>query len=155
MRDCYLLTNEFVDCLYNLDKGLKTMATKVLYLLAKNPSHPSLNVEKIFDNVYTARLDLNHRIVHQLEADKIRLLYIGTHDNAYRFTQKLHHKKIGVVREPISTYKIVKKKFSKVVKSQKTSRRMLIANIPYLNFTPTGLIKIINKIQKQKARPRH
>jgi len=99
MRDRIILTDSFIGCLDKLDKHIRALALKTFHLLGKNPNHPSLHTEKIYDDMYTARVDINYRVVHQLVADRIRLIYIGKHDDVYRFIDRCRHGTVMQIRE--------------------------------------------------------
>jgi mRNA-degrading endonuclease RelE of RelBE toxin-antitoxin system len=90
--------------LASLDKRIHTKAIKAFDLLRKNMRHPSLNVEKILEDIYTARVTEGYRLVHQLEDDQIRLLFIGQHDDSYRFIKNIQQTPTEVVHEPIEPY---------------------------------------------------
>lgn len=106
MVDRFILTDTFVKSLLDFDKNLKATIVKCVVLLEKDIFHPSLHSEKIWNGIYTVRVNLANRIVHQPAKDKIRLLYVGSHDGAYRFVDNLKKRGVLVVRDEATEYDI-------------------------------------------------
>jgi mRNA-degrading endonuclease RelE of RelBE toxin-antitoxin system len=99
MKDRLILTDSFLKALVDMDKNMRSTVTRVLSLLARNLRYPGLNVEKIWSDIYTARVSKGYRLVHQPVADQIRLLFVGNHDDVYRFIDRYRQGPIMVVRE--------------------------------------------------------
>ncbi len=106
MIDRFILTDTFIKSLIDIDKPLKILVVKCVTLLEKNTFHPSLHSEKIWDGIYTVRVNLANRIVHQAWEDKIRLLYVGSHNEAYRFIDNLKKKKVLVIHDEKIEYNV-------------------------------------------------
>ncbi|OGK42611.1 hypothetical protein A3A74_06270 [Candidatus Roizmanbacteria bacterium RIFCSPLOWO2_01_FULL_35_13] len=60
---------------------------KAIKLLTENPSHPSLNLEKLKgSNIWTVRIDKGNRIyLTWIDKDKVFLLDIGPHDKYRKY----------------------------------------------------------------------
>lgn len=60
---------------------------KVIKLLAKNPQHPSLNLEKLGgSDIYTIRIDKGNRIfLKWIDNQTVILLDIGPHDKYRKY----------------------------------------------------------------------
>ena len=59
---------------------------KSLNLFRVNPTHPSLNIEKISNKVWTVRLDKGNRIFFELvNKDTVLLIDIGKHDKYRKY----------------------------------------------------------------------
>ena len=57
-----------------------------LNLFRVNPTHPSLNIEKISNKVWTVRLDKGNRIFFELvNKDTVLLIDIGKHDKYRKY----------------------------------------------------------------------
>ena len=84
MKDRFLLTDSFIESVSDFDKALKVALWKCLQLLSKNFLHPSLNTEKL-DGIYSSRINIDYRLIHESSGKLFRLLFAGKHDEAYRF----------------------------------------------------------------------
>lgn len=77
-------TDRFERSFQKLQKPLKTKAMKKIALFLENLFHPSLHTEKLEPrkkNIWSFRLDRNHRVIFTFpEADTILFLNIGPHD---------------------------------------------------------------------------
>ncbi|OGS05467.1 MAG: hypothetical protein A3G41_07700 [Elusimicrobia bacterium RIFCSPLOWO2_12_FULL_59_9] len=76
----------FVEAYDALPTFIRKKVEKALLLFEQNPRHPSLHVEKIdfARNIWSARVDLNHRFTFQWISGGIHLRNVGTHQAAYR-----------------------------------------------------------------------
>jgi len=64
---------------------LEKKVEKTLNLLIKNPKYPSLRLHKLsgLGENYSISVDMNIRIIINIEDGKIFLLRIGSHDEVY------------------------------------------------------------------------
>jgi hypothetical protein len=92
MKDRFLMTDTFIESMSDFDKGLKTSLWKCLSLLCKNHLHPSLNTEKL-DGIFSSRINIDYRLIHEPIRDVFRLLFAGKHDEAYRFANAYEQSK--------------------------------------------------------------
>ncbi len=77
-------TQRFRKSVKTLDKKVLKKIQKQFALFFQNPTHPSLNTEKLeprINNIWSFRVDRNHRVIFTYnEPDIILLLNIGPHD---------------------------------------------------------------------------
>jgi plasmid maintenance system killer protein len=99
MKDRFLLTDNFVESISNFDKGLKASLWKCLQLLSKNFLHPSLNTEKL-NGIYSSRINIGYRLIHEPSGKLFRLLFAGKHDDAYRFASNYKKEMEEFLRKP-------------------------------------------------------
>jgi hypothetical protein len=105
MKDRFILTDTFIESVSNFDKGLKSSLWKCLGLLCKNLSHPSLNTEKL-NGVYSSRITIDYRLIHEPSMELFRLLFAGKHEDAYRFANNYTKQIEAIVSEPQISYGI-------------------------------------------------
>lgn len=103
MKDRFILTDTFIESVSNFDKGLKASLWKCLGLLCKNLSHPSLNTEKL-NGVYSSRITIDYRLIHEPSMKVFRLLFAGKHEDAYRFANNYKKQIEAIVSEPEISY---------------------------------------------------
>ena len=90
-KHLFILHDEFVDAAEKLDRKDKAAVFKTLRLLKTNDQHPSLNVEPVKgskEKVWSCRVTLNVRLIFSRIGDLLEILYVGRHDDAYRFGEK-------------------------------------------------------------------
>jgi hypothetical protein len=80
------MTDTFIESMSDFDKGVKASLWKCLSLLCKNHLHPSLNTEKL-NGIFSSRINIDYRLIHEPIRDVFRLLFAGKHDDAYRFAK--------------------------------------------------------------------
>jgi hypothetical protein len=105
MQDRFILTDTFIESVSNFDKGLKASLWKCLGLLCKNLSHPSLSTEKL-NGVYSSRITIDYRLIHEPSMKLFRLLFAGKHEDAYRFANSYKKQIEAIVSEPEFSYRI-------------------------------------------------
>lgn len=74
-------TPTFAKQVDRLSKKLQKIFKKKLEFFMENPSHNSLNVEKIRDPVYSFRVNKSYRVLFRwYEGNTAELIYIASHD---------------------------------------------------------------------------
>jgi hypothetical protein len=66
-------------CYKQLAPDIKTLADKNFALLKADTRHPSLQLKKVADAVYSVRVGLNHRALARERADGLQWFWIGSH----------------------------------------------------------------------------
>jgi mRNA-degrading endonuclease RelE of RelBE toxin-antitoxin system len=85
-----LLSDRFFDAVYGLPKEVSTKVWKALRMLFRNPESHGLNLEHLRDHLYSMRVDLQYRIILHRDDKRVpTLLFVGNHDDAYRFAERL------------------------------------------------------------------
>jgi hypothetical protein len=76
------VTQTFRKPLNELPTSAQEQAAKVYVLWQKDPYHPSLQFKRVSQKqpIYSARVNLNYRVLGLLESDHIYWYWIGTHD---------------------------------------------------------------------------
>ncbi|HEY84358.1 MAG TPA: hypothetical protein G4N96_04485 [Chloroflexi bacterium] len=71
----------------SLDKTTRRRARKAFFLWRQNPFHPSLHFKCINqkENIWSARISLNHRAIGIFEGDTVTWFWAGNHDDYERF----------------------------------------------------------------------
>ena len=85
-------TPRFVKAFESLPAAIKEQARKAFFLFQENPSHPSLNIERIegYPGTWSGRISQKYRWTFHFEADPAtgeRICVhrvIGAHDEVYR-----------------------------------------------------------------------
>lgn len=84
-----LLSIEFREAFFYLDKQIQKRANKQIVIFKNNPFHPSLHTEKLspkWKGVWSFRVDLKYRVVFEfISENSVLFLNIGPHDWIYRF----------------------------------------------------------------------
>jgi Txe/YoeB family toxin of Txe-Axe toxin-antitoxin module len=91
-KHLFIVHDEFVEAAEKLEKNDKVAVFKTLRLLKTNDQHPSLNVEPVKGSkskVWSCRVTQNIRIIFPRIGDLLEILYVGRHDDAYRFGEKV------------------------------------------------------------------
>lgn len=86
-----LYGQKFSDSAASLPKEIRSKLQITIKQLLNNPELPGLHVEKIGqDDLYSARIDDNYRMIFSACNDQniLSLLYVGPHEEAYRFAGK-------------------------------------------------------------------
>ncbi|MBI4669959.1 MAG: hypothetical protein HY747_12420 [Elusimicrobia bacterium] len=80
------LSPQFERAYRDLPEQIKKKIKKAVFLLENNPRHPSLRIEKIDleENIWSGRVDRNHRFTFQWIPGGVRLRKVGSHQNVYR-----------------------------------------------------------------------
>lgn len=102
----YLIEASFLDSAYELPKGTARKVWKTLSLLSKNPRHPGVHLENLHgkaEGLQSARVDDQYRIILRPDETLPTLLYIGPHDKAYQFAERLP---VSVPLPPGGAYKL-------------------------------------------------
>jgi mRNA-degrading endonuclease RelE of RelBE toxin-antitoxin system len=75
-----------------LPKSVQNKVIKCLGLFSKNPRHPSLNVEPLSGKskgYKSMRIDQAYRLIFSEASEmQIRLVFVGKHDDAYRYAER-------------------------------------------------------------------
>ena len=84
-------TKKFRKAYEKLDKIVQRQTRASYRLFQENPYHPSLHFKNVHDNlpVYSARVNLDYRVVGILEDDTIVWFWIGPHDAYERLISRL------------------------------------------------------------------
>lgn len=88
----FSLTDSFLKSAVDLQKEQANKLFKALLLFYRNPRHPSLNYEKLSGKaaaMHSIRVDDNFRIILQGMTNSTIFHYVGTHDSAYRFAERI------------------------------------------------------------------
>lgn len=82
-------TSSFAEACSKLPKEVRAKLSNVLHMFYKAPTSKGLHLEKINgDNLYSARIDDNYRIIYSIideDKDFVSLLYADKHDDAYQW----------------------------------------------------------------------
>ena len=75
-------TSKFWKLYKQLDSKTQAQSRSAYALFAKNPGHPSLKFKKVHANrpIYSARINLDFRVVGILEKNEIVWFWVGPHD---------------------------------------------------------------------------
>lgn len=75
-------TKRFWKAYKQLDETVQKQARASYRLFSENPQHRSLHFKSVHNKlpIYSARVNLNHRVVGILEGDEIIWFWIGPHD---------------------------------------------------------------------------
>jgi len=73
-------TRSFEKQFRKLSKEIREATYRKLRLLLENPSHPSLRLEKLTDEIWAFSVTMNYRVTFQYFNGDILLRKIGTHD---------------------------------------------------------------------------
>jgi len=81
----------FLEAIRKLPNEVAKKAWKSLDLFSKNPQHPGLHLEQLQGKargLQSIRVDDNYRLIVNHEDNFLTLLYVGTHDSAYREAER-------------------------------------------------------------------
>lgn len=87
-----LMHLDFVDKLSSLPQDIKSKAIKVMKLLVSDFRHPGLQTKRVKSSVlgvYECRVDNDYRLIYDCERGSIRCWYIGHHDIALKFAERV------------------------------------------------------------------
>jgi hypothetical protein len=62
-----------------LPPEIRLLADKNFALLKADPRHPSLQLKKVGENVYSVRVGLNHRALARERPEGLQWFWIGSH----------------------------------------------------------------------------
>jgi len=85
-----VLSDRFIESVYELPKEIATKVWKAIRMLFRNPQSGGLHLERLRGNLYSARVDQKYRIL--LLRNNLKppvLLFVGGHDDAYRFAERM------------------------------------------------------------------
>jgi hypothetical protein len=88
----YSLTESFLAAACKLQKEQTRKLCKALLLFYENPSHPGLNFEKLVGGdgtLRSIRVDDNYRAILQTGSGATVFHFVGTHEEAYRFAERV------------------------------------------------------------------
>jgi len=86
------LTDSFLKSACQLQKEQANKLFKALLLFYQNTNHPSLNYEKLTGKaaaMSSIRVDQAYRAILEGKQDWRTFHYVGTHDEAYRFAERV------------------------------------------------------------------
>jgi mRNA-degrading endonuclease YafQ of YafQ-DinJ toxin-antitoxin module len=98
-RELTVVQPDFLRQANELQKDTKAKLIKALHLLAHDFRHPSLQCKKIqgaVNDVYECRVDQCFRLIYDITGATIRCWYVGDHDAALRFGQRLGPPRLAV-----------------------------------------------------------
>jgi mRNA-degrading endonuclease RelE of RelBE toxin-antitoxin system len=86
----YVVTGTFVDSAVRLEKNERAAIWKTLDRLTVDPPPKGLNVEKLKGGkeLLSCRVSKAYRIIYQKSKEALILLFVGSHDDAYRFAER-------------------------------------------------------------------
>lgn len=88
----FIIANTFINSLARLEAQAQTLVKQAAFELQLAPAHPSFQlhrVERAIDrNFWSARVNLDLRIILYRDADHLVLCYASHHEDAYRWGQK-------------------------------------------------------------------
>lgn len=87
-----VITDDFMDALFDLPRRVQTKARRLMGMVRENPYHPGLNYEKLHanDNLYSLRVDGTYRVIMAREdvTNTFVLLWVDHHDEAYAWASR-------------------------------------------------------------------
>lgn len=104
----------------NLPKDIAAKTEKSLQQLFDDEHSKGLHQEKIYDDIYSARVDDNYRIIYSKISGTVIVMYVGAHEDAYAWAKK--HK--VSVNEYIGAAQIVENIPPKIGRDSKTQKRV-------------------------------
>lgn len=63
----------------DLSPDVRALADKNFALLKADPRHPSLQLKKVAEHVYSVRVGLNHRALARERTEGLQWFWIGSH----------------------------------------------------------------------------
>ena len=84
-------TERFRRALAKLPASVRQQAREAYRLFKQNPQHPSLRFKPVHDTLptYSARVNLNYRVLGTLDGNEIVWFWIGPHDQYERLLKQL------------------------------------------------------------------
>lgn len=84
-------TERFRRALATLPASVRQQARDAYRLFRQNPQHPSLRFKRVHDTlpIYSARINLDYRVVGTLDGDEIVWFWVGPHDPYERLLKQL------------------------------------------------------------------
>ena len=154
MKDRFFLTDSFIESISDFDKALKAALWKCLQLLSKNFLHPSLNTEKL-DGIYSSRINIDYRIIHESSGKLFRLLFAGKHNEAYRFANN-YKKQMEEFEKKIPMYTRVAEpevRYSVAPESRVRPRKLFCKKVKFESIVklPSKTKLIIKRLLRPKT----
>jgi mRNA-degrading endonuclease RelE of RelBE toxin-antitoxin system len=87
----YDLRDSFLEAAYALPKEIGKKIWKSLRGLSMNPRPPGLALERLHgkaEGLWSIRVGEKHRAIVQIDVNTTTLLFVGTHQDAYRYAEK-------------------------------------------------------------------
>ena len=88
----FIIANTFINSLARLEAQAQTLVKQAAFELQLAPAHPSFQLHRldraIDQNFWSARVNLDLRIILYRDADDLVLCYAAPHEEAYRWGQK-------------------------------------------------------------------
>ena len=88
----FIIANTFINSLTRLAAPAQTLVKQAAFELQLAPAHPSFQLHRldraIDQNFWSARVNLDLRIILYRDADNLVLCYVAPHEEAYRWGQK-------------------------------------------------------------------
>ena len=72
-------STDFWKCYRSLPDAIRAAADKQFALFQTNPRHPSLNVEHLHDDLWSARVNLQYRALAYRDGELVNWFWIGPH----------------------------------------------------------------------------
>ena len=84
-------TELFRRSLAMLPASVRQQAREAYRLFQQNPQHPSLRFKRVHDTlpIYSARINLDYRVVGTLDGNEIIWFWVGPHDQYERLLKRL------------------------------------------------------------------
>jgi len=95
---------DFLEQAASLPKAAKSKLVKILWLLSKDTSHPSLRTKKVAGSrtgIFECRVDQGTRLVYDMTRGSLRCWYVGKHDAALKYATAIKRRKEGVAVDDI------------------------------------------------------
>ena len=83
------LADTFIEALTGLPRETVAKVAKAMRFFRRDPHHPGLNFEALHrDGLFSVRVDRNYRIILRQGGTAPALLYVGNHDDSYKFAAR-------------------------------------------------------------------
>ena len=103
MSPKFVIFDTFLESAFKLEKHMAKKVLKALNLFATNQLHPGLNVENLRGNaagLQSLRVDESYRIILEPLESTPKLLYVGPHEQAYRFAERFRGETLSAGARP-------------------------------------------------------
>jgi plasmid maintenance system killer protein len=131
----FVIEGSFLESAFQAPKELGRKIWKALHLLATNPRHPGLHLENLQGDAFglqSVRVDDKYRIIISPSAPAATLLYVGVHDDAYKFAGRVRAPKGPMINDIDGLYKLAMLETASASLADKVVRDLLIHTHKYL-----------------------
>jgi len=132
----YLLHASFLASAYELPKDISKKVWKALHFFSRNPRHPSLQWEQLRGRAaafQSLRVDNNYRIIIEPDQNTPGLVYVGPHDKAYDFAERMFTPPLAEVAEDMVSYgSISEPSHESIELSPETVKDLVLRTVKYL-----------------------